>query len=85
MGLLTKILTLPVMGPINGVTWIAEQMIEQAEREIYDEGGVRGKLMELELRFDLGEIDEAEYLAAEEVLLTRLKEIREYKSRKAQG
>lgn len=82
MGMLTKILTLPVMGPINGVTWIAGQMIEQAEREIYDEGAVRGKLMELELRYDLGEISEADYLAAEEVLLARLKEIREYKSQR---
>lgn len=84
MGMLTKILTFPVMGPINGVTWIAEQMIEQAEREIYDEGAVRGKLMELELRYDLGEIGESDYLAAEEILLARLKEIREYKAAQAQ-
>jgi hypothetical protein len=84
MGILTKILTLPVMGPINSVTWIAEQMVDQAEREFYDEGAVRGKLMELELRYDLGEISEADYLAAEETLLIRLKEIREYKAAQAQ-
>ena len=85
MGILSTILTLPVMGPINGVTWIAEKMIEQAEREIYDEGAVRGMLMELELRYDLGEIGEAEYMVAEEFLLARLKDIREYKAAKAQG
>ena len=85
MGILSTILTLPVMGPINGVTWIAEKMIEQAEREIYDEGAVRGMLMELELRYDLGEIGESEYMVAEEFLLARLKDIREYKAAKAQG
>ncbi len=33
--------------------------------------------MELELRFDMGEIGEEEYLAAEEDLLARLKVARE--------
>lgn len=77
MGFLTKLLTLPVMGPIKGVTWIAEKVAEQAEKELYDEGKVRGQLMELELRYDLGEISEEEYLAAEETLLERLRVIRE--------
>ena len=58
-------------------------MFEHAEAEIYDEGAVRGKLMELEMRFDLGEISEAEYLEAEEFLLSRLKQIREYKAARA--
>ncbi len=77
MGFLIDLLTLPVMGPIKGVVWIAEKVAEQAEKELYDEDAVRGQLMELELRYDLGEISEEEYLAAEEALLARLKVIRE--------
>jgi len=77
MGFLMKLLTLPVTGPILGVVWIAEKVAEQAERELYDEEAVRGQLMELELRYDLGEISEQEYLAAEEALLERLRVIRE--------
>lgn len=77
MGFLTKLLTLPVTGPIQGVIWIAEKVAEQAERELYDEEKVRGQLMELELRYDLGEISEEEYLEAEEALLERLRIIRE--------
>ena len=77
MGFLTKLLTLPVMGPIQGVVWIAEKVAEQADKELYDEDKVRGQLMELELHLDLGEIGEEEYLAAEDVLLARLKVIRE--------
>jgi hypothetical protein len=77
MGFLTDLLTFPVLGPIKGVVWIAEKVAEQADRELYDEEAVRGQLMELELRYDLGEIGEEEYLAAEEALLERLKVIRE--------
>lgn len=77
MGFLTGLLTLPVMGPIKGVIWIAEKVAEQAEKELYDEEAVRGQLMELELRYDLGEISEEEYLATEEALLAWLKVIRE--------
>jgi gas vesicle protein GvpG len=84
MGILMKMLTLPVMGPINATVWIAEKLTEQAEQETYDEGAVRAQLMELELHFDLGEISEDAYLAAEEVLLDRLRIIREYQATKLQ-
>ena len=82
MGFLTNLLTFPVMGPIKGVVWIAEKVNEQVEKELYDEDAVRGKLMELELRLDLGEISEEEYLEAEEVLLERLRIIRERQASK---
>jgi uncharacterized membrane protein len=70
---------LPSIGffPIDAVLWIAEKIVEQAEKELYDEDKVRGQLMELELRYDLGEIDEEEYTRAESVLLDLLKVIRE--------
>ena len=77
MGFLIDLLTFPVLGPIKGVIWIAEKVAEQAEKELYDEDAVRGQLMELELRYDLGEISEEEYLEAEEALLERLRIIRE--------
>lgn len=77
MGFLMKLLTLPVTGPIQGVIWIAEKVAEQAEKELYDEEAVRGQLMELELRYDLGEISEDEFMAAEETLLERLSVMRE--------
>jgi hypothetical protein len=80
MGFLTDLLTLPLLGPIKAVKWIAEKVAEQAERELYDEDALRGQLQELELRYDLGEISEEEYLAAEERLLARIRIIRESKA-----
>lgn len=80
MGFLIDLLTSPVLGPVKAVKWIAEKVAEQAERELYDEDAVRGQLQELELRYDLGEIGEVEYLAAEERLLARLRTIRKRKN-----
>lgn len=77
MGFLTDLLTLPVLGLVKGVTWIARNVADQAERELYDADIVRGQLQDLELRYDLGEVDEQDYLAGEEALLVRLSAIRE--------
>jgi hypothetical protein len=85
MGVLSKLLLFPVMGPLDGTVWIAEKLLERVENEIYDEGKVRAQLMELELRLDLGELSEAAYMAQEELLLARLREIREYKAARAQA
>jgi len=83
MGMLLDLLALPLTGPINGTIWIAEKLLEQAENEMYDEGKVRAKLMEMEMLLDLGDISEDEYMAAEDELLERLKVIRAYKAARA--
>jgi Gas vesicle protein G len=71
MGLLTGLLTLP-LAPVRGTVWLAERVLEQAEREAGDEAAVRRRLLELEMRHDLGEIDDAEYAREEDELLTLL-------------
>lgn len=76
MGLF-DLLAFPLLGPIKGVTWIAEKIVEQADKELYSEDAVRGKLLELELHYDLGEIEEKEFLEIEETLLGLLREARD--------
>lgn len=73
MGILTKLLTLPLTGPLDGVIWLAEQLTEQAERELYNEPAIRARLIALEQQLELEEIDEATYMAAEEELLAQLR------------
>ena len=80
MGILGNILAAPVLGPIQGLLWLARTIEEQANAEFYDEDKVRGELTELELALDLKQIGLAEYEAHEEVLLHRLREIREAKN-----
>ena len=84
MGILLKLLTFPVSAPIDGLLWVAERIKEQAEAELYDEGAVRGHLLELELKLDMGEITEEEYQVAEDELIALLNEIRERRD-EAQG
>jgi len=74
---LLKVATFPVSLPLDGLLWVAERIKDQAEAEYYDEGAVRGRLLELELQLDLDEITEEEYEAAEDQLLDLLNEIRE--------
>ena len=80
MGLLFDILAFPLMGPIKGVSWIAGKIVEQADKELYSEDAIRAKLMELELRFDMGEIAEADYNELEDTLLGMLKIARDRQS-----
>ena len=77
IGTLLKVVTFPVSQPLDGLLWVAERIKDQAEAEYYDEGAVRGRLLELELKLDMGEITEEEYQAAEDELIGLLNEIRE--------
>jgi len=71
MGLFTGILTLP-LSPVRGVVWVAEQVSEEVDRELYDEDRIRGELLQLELDAEEGKIDEEERQRAEDDLLERL-------------
>lgn len=82
MGIVMNLLTLPVSGPFRGMMWIVQKLADQAESVMYDEGAVRAQLLELELHYDLQEISEEEYLAAEDALLAQLKVIREHNAAK---
>lgn len=77
MGLLLKLVTLPVSAPVGGVMWVAEQVRAAAEREFYDEATIREQLADVEQRFEAGEIAEAEYDDAVDELFRRLLEARE--------
>jgi hypothetical protein len=77
MGVLGKILAFPLSAPIDSVLWLAGQLAEQAERELYSPERIRQQLAELELQLDLGQISEEAYEAAEEELLDRLRQMRE--------
>jgi hypothetical protein len=80
MGILDGLLMSPVLGPINGLLWLARTIEEQANAERWDEGKVVAGLQELELDLDLGKISLEEYETREAVLLQQLKEIREAKN-----
>lgn len=71
MGFFTGLLTLP-LAPVRGVVWVVEQVAEEADHQLYDEGNIRRELLQLELDHDDGKIDDAERLAREDELFERL-------------
>lgn len=77
MGPLGSLLTFPLTGPLHGLLWLAEQLRDQAERELFNPDRIRQQLTELELQLDLGQISEEEYEAAETALLEQLRHRRE--------
>jgi len=81
VGLLTKLLFFPVAGPVAGIRWTLGQVQRVAEQELTDDTQIKNELMELQLRLELGEIDEAEYAKAESGLMDRLREVREWRER----
>jgi len=66
-----------LLAPLKGLVWLAEKVDEVAARELSDEGRLKDKLMELQLRFELDEISEEEYTRQETELLDRLNTIQE--------
>jgi Gas vesicle protein G len=74
VGLFVGLLTLP-LAPVRGVVWIAEQVMEEMERELHDEESIRRELLQLELDFDDGLIDEEERQVREDALIERLAQV----------
>lgn len=80
VGFLFDLLTLPVLGGPRLVHWLAATLAEEADREFLDEGPIRGELLELQQRYDSGELEEDEYNRQEEVILQHLQALRELKA-----
>ncbi|QUX31463.1 gas vesicle protein GvpG [Nocardiopsis akebiae] len=78
MGLLSMILTAPA-APVRFVDWTARQVLDAAEREMYDPSRIRQQLAELSERFDAGELSESEFDRAEDELLDQLEEAERYR------
>lgn len=68
-----------LLAPLNGIIWLGKKIDEVAEREFSDEGLIKEKLMQVQLRFEIDEISEEEYNRQETEFLARLDAIRKAK------
>lgn len=78
MGLLKSLALLP-LAPVEGVAWLARQLQEEAERQLYDPDVILAELAEYQRAVDSGAMSEEEYLAVEEELLDRLEAAEAYR------
>lgn len=75
--MLLKLLFAPVLGPIEGVAWIADKILEQADLPANDAASLQKRLLALQLSFDMGDINEADFIAQEEEILLALQALEE--------
>jgi cytochrome c-type biogenesis protein CcmI len=71
MGILTGLLSLP-LAPVRGTIWVAEQVMRQAERELYDPTLIRRQLEDVDRLRSEGAISDDEAEAMEDELVQRL-------------
>ncbi|GAB6098311.1 hypothetical protein JCM16358_01900 [Halanaerocella petrolearia] len=72
---------------INSIMKVVKIVYDRTKEEYLDEDKVREKLLNLNLKYEMGEISEEEYKTQEDKLMQRIKDIREYKKnlRKEEG
>ncbi|MCF4136010.1 gas vesicle protein GvpG [Streptomyces sp. Tue 6430] len=71
MGLVSGLLLLP-LAPVRGTLWVADHLLQEAERQTYDPRAVQARLAALNRALEEGAIDEAAFEKEEERLLERL-------------
>ncbi len=55
--------------PLDGLMWIAEQIEERATEELEQQENLQKRLTSLQLRFDLGDLSEEDFVAQEQEIL----------------
>jgi hypothetical protein len=58
--------------PLDGLLWIAEQIEERATTELEKQENLQKRLTSLQLKFDLGDISEADFMIQEQEILAAM-------------
>src|SRR5688572_11158725 len=85
MGILKHLLFWPVTGPLF-LTEFSLNKVEGVVREqLTDDSEVKAELLELQLKLELGDITDEEYMVREAALMKQLREIREWREQFGMG
>ncbi len=76
MFLLDDILLLPLKAPVAAFEWIMKQIQTMANEELLDDQPWKERLIELQMRLELGEISEEDYAVEEAQVFQALRDIR---------
>jgi hypothetical protein len=71
------LLLAPVTAPVNGIAWIGNKILEHAGSDLDEKEVLQKQLLALQLAFDMGDIDEAEFEAQEDALLEAIEALSE--------
>jgi hypothetical protein len=79
MGLLKHLLFWPVTGPTFLARFSLEKVSDTVREQLTDDQSVKEDLLALQMRLELGEIDDDEYVAEEAALMQRLRDVRHWR------
>lgn len=68
---------------VGGIRFVLDKVAQAVERELNDDAHLRERLLEAQMRAELGEIDEEELAAIESDVLARLRAIQEARGERA--
>lgn len=85
MGLLKHLLFWPVTGPEFLVKFSLDKVQGAVREQLTDDQSVKEDLLALQMRLELGDIDDEEYVAEEAALMQRLREVREWREEFGMG
>jgi hypothetical protein len=71
MGLFKELALLP-LAPVRGTLWVTEQIVQEAEAQLYDEDRIKRELIQLEFEEQAGRITKKEREEIERDLFERL-------------
>jgi Gas vesicle protein G len=74
--LLDDLILLPFKAPIAGFQWVMRTIQKMADEELMNDQPWKERLIELQMRLEVGEISEEEYTAEEAVVFQALRDIR---------
>ncbi len=74
--LLDDILLFPLTGPVSGIKWVMRTIQKMADEELLNDQPWKERLIELQMRLELGEISEEDYTREEAIVFQALRDIR---------
>lgn len=75
MRFLSKLLTSPVTGPLDLANFVVKRINDQAAAEYLDENKVQADLLDLTMRYERGELDDAAFEEQQAAILQHLNDI----------
>ncbi|OPY56186.1 MAG: Gas vesicle protein G [Pelotomaculum sp. PtaU1.Bin035] len=73
-----------IMSPWRFFSFIVEEIYNRAMAELTDESLITREMLEVQVRYDMGEVSDDEYGKLEEELVGRLRAAREFKMQLAE-
>ena len=79
MGFLKHLLFWPVTGPMYLAEFSLEKVQGVVQEQLTDDSSIKEELLDLQLRLEMGDIDDTQYIAEEARLMEQLREVRRWR------